>query len=143
MENRGQQFGRGMWGEGSQRPSSFERKYPVPTKSSKSIGLKKPEIKKTKEIINPWGTYSKVLKKPALEKIKADDFFRATNIPEGDRKKILEETLGKTDYIHKGVLDKAIMKAKAKLSGPTTKIQTEGTKELKCLLHVKKSIEQK
>ncbi|MCP6718474.1 MAG: hypothetical protein KJI70_02975 [Patescibacteria group bacterium] len=141
MENKGQQFGRRMWGEGSQRPSSFERKYSVPTKSIKSE-IEKMKIKKTgtKEAGKSseqafWNRFGSAKKEGILQKFKGGKLFGQTGIPEAERLKYADKIfkLG-TGYGSKESLKKEIMILRGKAtSGKTEMEQKQARKHLNLL----------
>jgi len=146
MGNKGQQFGSSMWGEGMQKPSTFERKYPLPTKS------KKPEVKSTKTsqakikegIQSPekkfWSFHGKTEKAEILKRFKGKKGWAVDqlNIGETELLKYADEVfkLG-TGYGHKESLKKEIMKLeKEATSGETATGQVKARQRLRLLKEV-------
>jgi len=93
MENKERSSGQSMWGERAQGSSSFERKYPLPSRP------KKPEVKKTetKKEVSSLGVFGKqgFLDKGFLTgKLEGrQDFYTDSNIKMGreQRKKFAEK----------------------------------------------------
>lgn len=89
MENKEQQFGSPMWDEGMQKPSTFERKYPLPSRASRPTGPKPPERTEVKKVevqkkangLSIFGKQGYLDKSSLKGKLESrQDFFTDSNI---------------------------------------------------------------